>query len=464
MVKINRNGRKAKKEAPAPADERTVVYPKPTVVLAYGDNAVTSTKMKELLGWEEEPEGGSWGEEFLAKDFRGKKIRLTMNSHNRPFDRKHAEGLAYDHLNRRWRFNGESMVFGKYGNALSGQHRGFALVLAQQMLDEANSDVWKENWPGGELTMETVLVFGVEELPEVTRTLDNVKPRSLADVLFTDSGVFANAKASERNVLVRVVDYAVRMLWERTGALNNAWAPRRTHGEALDFLSRHPSVFRCVESVVKTDKEKVIASYFGAGTAAALMYLMSSADSDGGKYHKATVPGEKLMKLNLAEKAKEFWSLFARGSMELQPLRLAISQTVDAETMKPATPEEKLAAVIKCWNLFRADKPLRAEDIRPDVRMKEREKGGLVVRLLAEAPTVGGIDVGPAKALPDLVDTLAPTEDEPAPEGGDPELPDDDDEPGEEEQAGIEARMADERRRKAADVSATLAKLKERGR
>lgn len=365
-------------------ETRQVIYPEIDAKICAGPDAVTQQQAKDLLGWEEETDDVKFGADYFLMDENKKKIRCHNNVRNRPFNEGHSRTLAQDLLNLHWRMNGETVVIGSTGRVLSGQHRLIALVLACQMWE--NQSHWKSRWRL-EPTLETIVVMGVQETEDVTRTLDNVRPRTLGDVLFT-SDALAKVKTVDRKSVARMLDYAVRLLWDRTGARKDAYAPRRTHSESLDFLDLHPSVMKCVKHIYEEDQEGSIGKLVSPGTVAALMYLMASSGTDPRKYRDSENPSEKSLDLGNWDKAEEFWTLFSARSDDLKPLREAIGMLASEDTGIGGTPDEKIALVAKAWSAFAEVGKVEKGDLKLSYRTQDD------VRYLADFPTFGGIDCG----------------------------------------------------------------------
>lgn len=415
---------KAKKPK-APAPEREVVYPEVDVMLCKGDDALTAEMFKDLLGWEEETDAVKFGDKYDLVDHFGKRVRLTKNGNNRPWSEPWSKHLAQDFLNRRWRLNGETVVIGRYAQTLSGQHRGVGLILAAQMwADEGlpGNARWKELWPDGPPTMEGIVVFGVDESSETTRTLDNVKPRTLADVLYT-SGLFANKGPDDREALSRMTEAAVKLLWDRTGAKAGAYAPLRTHSEALDFIDRHPSLVDCVKHVHEENSEGQVREWVGPGTAAGLMYLMAAADADGETYRDADKPWSErgvgkgpLKKQDGYKRAEQFWTLLAGKAPGFEPAVEALGRVKDHATGCGGTFPERTALVINCWSAYVGgflDGKTKNVEIGVDYKADRDDDGNLV---LDDFPVLTGIDLGTgaAEALKDT--TRAGDPPDPTPE------------------------------------------------
>ena len=402
------NPRKAKaaapktpKPLPMPAASTTVVHPEVVVELRDAANPITVEMAKHLLGWvEEEPQtdsspGTKFGDAYLLTDEAGHKVRCLNNTRNRPFEEGWSKKLAQDILNRHWMFNGEAIIIGKSGQVLSGQHRLIALVLAyQKWASDEQKYHWQEKWET-EPVMHSVLVYGVDESSATTRTLDNVKPRSFADVLFTESGFFGKAKPNDRKVLARMVDYAIKLLWHRTGEKADAYSPQRTHSEGLEYLERHKKILPAVNHIFEENQEQAIAKYISPGTAAGAMYLMAACNTDGDVYRNADTRSERKIDLGTYEKAEEFWMLLGNGGPEFKALRSALRPVTETGEAIVMGQEEKLAVLAKAWKAYLATGKVRPSDCELD-KAKNSDDELVVVDELAR--DFGGIDLGDPKA------------------------------------------------------------------
>jgi len=170
------------------------------------DLRISAEDAKVLVGWASESEflaqltagvspeiackmNVKYGTEYDLIDYYGEKVRCSNNTRNRPLNIEWVQQLAQDILNDIWRFNGESWVIGTTGVALSLQHRAIALIWAQQMVDYNGKDRKKKKLATQlqqrhtePLFIEALVVRGVRETPDVIRTLDHVRTRSLRDV------------------------------------------------------------------------------------------------------------------------------------------------------------------------------------------------------------------------------------------------------------------------------------------
>ncbi len=399
------------KAKPAPT-ERAVVHPEPTSELSVGDNGLTAEQMKVIMGWEVEEGDKKFGADYFTTDIKGRKVRAHNNVTNRPLYEPNVNGLKQEQLMRRWKFNGEPFIIGKTGLVLNGQHQGTALILAQQELDEGkDKDHWKEQWPDGIVRIDKLVVYGVEEDDAIVNTMDTCKPRTLADVIYR-SEYFAKMKSGERRNASRMCEHAIKFLWERTGASSDPYAPRRTHAESLDFLGRHPSLLKAVKHIMEEDKggkdspANKVGNWLTCGYASGLMYLMGTSASDADEYHTASPPSEKHAdaKKNW-EKAEAFWVLLASGSAELQSVRDVLAGLHDVETGLGGTRDERIAVLVKAWNLWVNDGALTPKNLAPEY--KATTAGG---RTLAEIPNVGGLDLG--KLVKQREEEPEPTEEE----------------------------------------------------
>lgn len=397
------------------------LYPELKVVIRQGDNALTAKEFKEIIGWTVEDGTNKFGDDYVLKDMNGEKVRLTRNHGNRNFNEPWAITLAQDQLNKRWALNGETIVIGKKGNVLSGQHRGVGLILAEQESQGKNAEHWREKWGDKPVSMECIIVYGVDESPTVTRTLDNVRPRTLGDVLFSDPTMFGREPAKERNKLVKMVDNAVRTLWHRMGADLGAFSPRRTHSEALDFIQRHPHVLRAVKHIHQEDKEqKASRELLGPGTNAAFLYLMGCSNGEGERYHAARMEGnanEKKLDWSMWDKACEFWTAVIKefsGATSpgvksgMEGVRLAKAKLLDEETGPGyVTRSDMTSILINAWKRFILGLDVTCEACELNVV----DDGG--IKKVRHTPLeIGGPDLPPPAEEPkdDKDDDKGPTE------------------------------------------------------
>lgn len=423
----------SKKPVAAAAPERKVLHPHPAVEI-YTDQApadgstlvykplMTAERMKELLGWqEEEPQtdsspGTKFGSDYLLLDESDKKVRCVNNDNNRPLTESWSRTLAQDILNKNWQFNGETFVVSTHGRVLSGQHRGIGLVLAQQVV-EKNPARWDQEWPDGVVRIPMVVMYGISEDPRVTRTLDNVKPRSLADVLFADTKTFGKISAGNRAKLCKMTENALRQLWHRTGADDKAFNPghtKQTHSESLDWIDRHPHIIRAVKHIYEEFKAdwKKASQIMTPGYASALLYLMGCSSSDGDVYRATQPPSEKTLDWDRWELACDYWVELIKASAKTHEVRMALGGLNNADDGTVGSVAEKIAVIIKGWNQYCQGQDITPEDLA--LRYRKTEDGD---RVLTEVPLVDGIDLGAGKSEKD--DEEAPAADpaaEPTPE------------------------------------------------
>ena len=405
----------AKKKESKTETKREIVYPEIEVKLLHGEKAITMETAKQLLGWisetdwaiasqkEAEVKGGANGEvykfatsknapKFQLKDENGELVGCVSNDHNRPFDRTWAMSLAQDVLNKRYRLNGETMIFDEYGITKSGQHRLIAEIFACQ--------IWEKNPKKFKLwaempTIESVVVVGIPADAETTMTLDNVKPRTIGDVVYT-SDHFSGMGSIEREECARMVGVALDFLWKRLDLIPKSKEglggkrAYQTHSTSLDFLDRHKRIEACIKHLfTENAKPKRAISSLGLspGMMSAVCYLMASSKTESGYHHMAN-PSEKKMDFSLMDRAQDFFVELV-GTPEMKPVREKIGSLVsDPETLGGRS-EEKLTIIEIAWQLYLKKKYATTADLKLEY---STNRNG--IKQLVTPNSFGGIDLG----------------------------------------------------------------------
>lgn len=430
--------RRAPTGAPAITEQqvRDIIYPNPEPKCYWegAEGPITCALAKQLIGWESEPEytarmiqedpsikpeAAMFGDDFFMRDLNGHKVRCWNNAHNRPFGEETAKEYAQSILKRDWAgpttmpgetVNGETIIIGRTGQVTSGQHRLIGLILACMMWAGKDKLKWEVYWPT-EPVMESLLFFGASEDPRVTRSLDNVRPRTTADVIYT-SNIFKGLKSTEHKECARMLAKALDFLWVRTGVNEEGKATvYQTHSESLNFHERHPRLLDCVKHIFEENADRSLSNVkaheeskgisLSPGTCAGMLYLMGCSSSDGDLYRNMEVRSEKKLAWDNWERACEFWVELSGGQGEGKVIRAALNTLID-EDGKEGRQVEKVTLLTKAWLMFNANDPIEFED--PPLKYVIRN--GTVH--LDEWPSLGGIDIGPTKK----VEPKAPTKEE----------------------------------------------------
>lgn len=403
--------------------ERAVIYPKVSVSICSGDAALTDAQAKELLGWEDEfdyqarmkaehpklKKAADFGEDYLLKDVAGRKVRCWNNSRNRPFDLPHCMELCQDILEGKWEFNLENIIISLTGLVTSGQHRLIALVMAcQRWASQKEGAQWKQRWKTRP-TIETTVAFGGSEKPEVIRTLDNVKPRSLEDVFYT-SELYRDLGNAERKECSRMLDFSVDFMWKRTEVKTSGPHTLRyqTHSSSIDFANAHPKLqTECIGEMFRLNKDRVISKMrLSAGHCAALLYLMGSSTTDPDESRYLEQRNEKVLNWDNWDKALEYWHAIIDLT---HPVRKALGDLQDSEDGLGGRLNEKVAIIIKGWHAFIAGGEITEADLKLDYG--EDRNGNTK---LMDKVTCGGIDFGGFETEPQADPEVSPEEAEAA--------------------------------------------------
>lgn len=367
------------------ADERPVIYPEIVMYEARGKGAITVDQIKALLGWEK-----TEGENYLFLDEEGNKVRCTNNLTNRPLKPGNLELLKQERLNGRWQFNGETMIVGRYGSVLDGQHRGITTVLAEQirLSDTPEGKAYRKRFPDP-FTLETFIVYGIPETQDVINSINTGVARGFDDVMYT-SPHLAGMEPKARGMAAKMVNNAVKMLWHRTGAKNNAFSPIRSHAESMDFVNNHPHVLRAVKHIAEENADGTLGKIVSPGYAAAALFMMGSSDTDLLAYARSNPRSEKKVNWSNWEKACEFFVVLKSvDDPALQPVRDAIAQGGGSVA-------ERFWVLAKAWPKYLNGDPVYQKDIEPEWKEHTKDvKGGvLTYKRLDETPSFGGIDLG----------------------------------------------------------------------
>ena len=387
-----------------PGNQREVVYEEVVHELCQGMTAITPDDAMQLLGWEEVTDGKYAGEVFALT---GKKAVLKNNITNRPIYANLVRTYKQEILRKRWcgpsgnerTVNGEPIIVGRTGLILNGQHQLIALIAAY--LDwEADKEKWLEYWPDRPV-IDKVVVSGIDEDDDTVNTMDTCKPRSLYDVLCR-SKYFSGLKPHEQHKYARMADHAIRLMWHRTGAGLDAFAPRRTHSESIAFLDAHPKIIECVKHVYEEDGDDgKIARYCSPGYTAGLLYLMGSSKSEPEPYGKAQHPDESLLTWDNWDKATNFIVLLAAGSKETEAVRSVLSSLLEHGNVSMA---ERWGIITLAWLAYEAGQKIVPEDLQLEHQVDDDGN-----RKLLDHPSVGGIDLGDPSTADEAV--IAKTDD-----------------------------------------------------
>jgi hypothetical protein len=397
-------------------DTPEIIYPEPRAEIyrVDGIGPVTVDMAKKLLGWTVVTDGP-----FHLIDAENQKVWLRNNVHNRRFNPRRSMMYEQEILNRRYKFNMESLVIDHHGHINSAVHRLVGLVRAGQRWGGDQRSYWLQKWPV-EPYIESVVCFGASDDADVLRTYDNVLPRSLEDIFYTQSELFERKVFSEVDLvkLTHMLKWCIRVLWVRLRIDRNAYVSIQTPSESLEFLDRHPRVVKCVRHVWEEDKDKLVSRWLNPGHASALLYLMSAHDSDPDRYY-GRGPGRKDgfteeysesrgFKWSHHEQACEFWRLLCSNDPSFDPIRKARRPTegddrratgkvFTADGRDAGTTDEKMGTLVKAWLKFVAGEKFMEPELHLHYETKRNENGLVISADLDEWPSMPGIDRGPWK-------------------------------------------------------------------
>lgn len=439
------------------AEGRKELYKDFFSVKMTGDNALSTKKNDDYpaVGAEGAHEfglvghllGATYNEEFAKQcgaeqptfiDRNKKPVWALNNLTNRPVNFGKVEDLCQEIRfsgpqrppeQRRWQFNSEPIIISKTGIVLNGQKQLIALYLSEQDRNGPQKLVWQSLGWDRPVQIDKVVNFGVSDEEVVVDTIDQVEARTLAHIIYR-SQHFARFKPEARKTVARMADYAIRMLWDRTGAGyrprkgagNALTAPRRTAPEAMDFLRRHPKLLDAIKHIYEeygsNEKLKINKELMSPGYASALMYLMGSSATDGARNGLGQVqayadaepaPNESTLDFDFWDGAKEFWTSLCRMPVDgnvVCPQFQEVLDTVAAlqppvGSARPAL-SDRVATLCNAWQHFVTDGQFKRAELTPEWTYPTNKDGSYkdtAQRILKYPYSCGGIDLGHAPGM-----------------------------------------------------------------
>lgn len=399
-TKPKKSGKKPAKTGPRRPAQK--VYPEVREQVMRGDDAMSIEQAKEYLGWEQ-VEAFDDSCSPAIKTVQGLNVRLNQCHKQRWLDdAKWLRMLRQEWLNKKFRYNGKTVILGDHGAVLDGQYRMTSMVCAEhERTNGPEAKQWQRLNPKP-LTMETIVVYGLDEDDDMFATFNAVLAGTGADTIFR-SDIFADSQPPERKHLSRIAEYAVRTVWDRTGHRMNAWTPDLNVTEIIEFLRMHPFLKHCCQQIWTEDGKgasvddggRAISNWLSRGYAAGLCYLFAANATDGQKYLASDTRGEKLLDMSLQDKAFEFWVYMGSMAQDAKPLRDALNDLI-LPGDNNANWEQVAAVLCNAWNFFKDDKEFTRKDVFPRfVELEKDEEGNVVGRKMEGNYCVGGIDLGP---------------------------------------------------------------------
>ena len=172
---------------------------------------------------------------------------LEANKLNRPLSQVHVDRIAKQITEDKWRFNGDTIKISVSFDVLDGQHRLWAVVIA-------------------DIAVETVIIDGIER--EAFSTIDTIrKPRSGADILS-----LCGLDRHRKNVATAL---AWLLRWQR-GAFPAVRAPKNRveNSDIEDAYAEHPAMVDAVE------RARRLRGVVSVSIAAFLFYVFSNKDHE----------------------------------------------------------------------------------------------------------------------------------------------------------------------------------------
>lgn len=369
------------------------------------------------------------GEEVFT-DHQGMKIMLWNSDMNRPFEVTRAYQLEQIILNRQWAgpttspgetVNGEPIIIGRTAQVISGQHTLVGLYLAYQswLRDKhwQKKEYWpKEQYPNGPV-IDKLVVRGVSENPRIVQTIDNIRPRSLGDVIYT-SDTFRGARHEptekeqkaghttgkvfsnyDRKECGRMLAMATSFLWKRTVQpvkREDSYEFYATHPASIGFIDRHHKLEEAVLRMFHLNQKRVLSGYkLSPGQCAAALYMMACSTSNGSQYRALEHPGERILNWDRWDRAVEFWTSLAKAAPSMKAVPICLGALVDEEGGASGRSAEKFAVIAHAWAAFVTGGVPQEDKCR--IQFNPDSEGVFHATNLAG---FGGIDLGPKANTP----------------------------------------------------------------
>lgn len=258
---------------------------------------------------------------------RAVEILDTKNFNNRAISQMTVDRYAQEMKARRWKLNGEPVIFGKSGRLIDGQHRLKACIQAN-------------------VTFDTLVVKGADD--DVFDTVDDGRVRSLGDVLHIRGDLNSNALAA-----------GLRFIWDYgTGRFHGDITNRKNDvlpsKQLLEhLLSKHPGVRR---------SNKLFSMLCGRAGG----MLLPPSLAIGLHY---------LFSLTNDEKADSFFTSVQSG-LELKagdPILLLRTRLIASarDKVNKITRESQYAYTVFSWNAYVQDKQLKNYFYKPAEALPE---------------------------------------------------------------------------------------------
>lgn len=249
---------------------------------------------------------------LLENQFSDGKLR------QRPLSITTAERFARDMSCGNWKLNGESIIIGKSGRLLDGQHRLHAVVLVDQAI-------------------QFMVVRGVDD--SAFTSMGQSKNRSVADVLFIRGKKYHKHLAS----IIRMY-YA----WDSFRKMNHLGGRNSPSTETLlKLLEKHPGLEHASRYV---GRKFSVARFIPINVFGSLFYIFEGIDPElRNVFFSKLVDGIGLEKDDPVRMVRD---------------RLISMRETELRERSRVDPEQKAALIIKAWNYVREGKTVKRVSYR----------------------------------------------------------------------------------------------------
>lgn len=239
------------------------------------------------------------------------KLALTRNKSNRPLNQDNVTFICSEMKQKKWMFTGESIIFGKNGDLMNGQHRLEAIIITG-------------------IEQDFLTVRGVNN--DAFKCIDTGKMRSAGDVLSIMNVINPHSFAS----IARFIISFNRGGYEKAAGKMSNRKLKITNHEIADFVTKRLTSMTESREYGFVPENSLVAG----NLLSALHYIFKQINYDAAcDFCKKLADGKELEKND---------PVFVLRAELLQSIR----------SNRPMTRLEEIGLICKAWNFYRQNKKI----------------------------------------------------------------------------------------------------------